>query len=263
MPRTNTIHTASKRSPGLFFLLASILITPLLILEVFVPEQIISGVPLAGLGIVCPALAACILSYREGGWPLVKALLKRAFDFRKITDKRWYIPILLTLPVMTIISLAILHISGADVPNFHIALLPLLSLCAGLFIGALCEELGWSGYATEPLQGRWGELKTALIIGLFWAIYHYVALLHVDRSIEWIAWWTVYTVAARFIMVRLFNRTGRSVFAMILFHMMLNVTWQLYPVDGSSFDPRITGLLLAIFAILFIFFTDKKRSRAL
>jgi hypothetical protein len=66
--------------------------------------------------------------------------------------------------------------------------------------------------------------------------------------VEWIAWWTLYTVAIRVIMVWLFNQTGGSVFGMILFHMTINVTWLLYPVGNSFFDPRVTGLILAAIA---------------
>jgi hypothetical protein len=49
-------------------------------------------------------------------------------------------------------------------------------------------------------------------------------------------------------MVWLFNNTGKSVFGMALFHMTINVTWLLFPVSGSFFDPRVTGLILAAIA---------------
>jgi membrane protease YdiL (CAAX protease family) len=259
MSNADTKLAGSARSPWLFFLFSSVLITPLFILDIFVPKQIIPGVPLAGLGIFCPVLAACLLSYGEGGLKRVKALLMRAFDFKRITGARWYAAILLTLPLATIVSLAIQAARGDTIPPFETTLLPFISLCIGFFVGAIGEELGWSGYATEPLQNRWGELKAALIIGAFGAIYHYMGLLHVGRSIEWIMWWTVYAIATRIIMVKIFNHTGRSVFGMILFHMMINVTWQLYPVNGSSFDPQVAGLVLAFFAVAFVI-ADRRRT---
>jgi CAAX protease family protein len=75
-----------------------------------------------------------------------------------------------------------------------------------------------------------------------------VALAQAHRAVTWVAWWTVGTVAARVIMVWLYNNTGRSVFAVALFHMSQNVTWQLYPLHGSYFDPHITGPILAVVA---------------
>jgi hypothetical protein len=47
----------------------------------------------------------------------------------------------------------------------------------------------------------------------------------------------------------LYNNTGRSVFIAVLFHAMFNLTWQLFPIDGSFYDPRVTSLILAAVAI--------------
>jgi membrane protease YdiL (CAAX protease family) len=114
------------------------------------------------------------------------------------------------------------------------------------------EELGWSGYAIDPLQRRWGALASSLVVGLAWAIWHYVALAQAHRSIEWIAWWSLGTVAERVIIVWLYNNTGRSVFAAALFHMTDNLTWQLFPVNGSYYDPRITSVITAVVAVIVI-----------
>jgi membrane protease YdiL (CAAX protease family) len=42
-------------------------------------------------------------------------------------------------------------------------------------IAALGEELGWSGYAIDPMQARWGALKASILLGIFWAVYHYIS----------------------------------------------------------------------------------------
>ncbi len=51
-------------------------------------------------------------------------------------------------------------------------------------------------------------------------------------------------------MVWLYNHTGKSVFVAALFHAMINLTWQLFPIDGSYYDPRVTGLIAAGVALL-------------
>lgn len=56
------------------------------------------------------------------------------------------------------------------------------------------------------------------------------------------------TIAARVIIVWLYNNTGRSVLAAALFHATQNVTWQLFPVQGSYYDPGVTSLILALVA---------------
>ncbi len=45
------------------------------------------------------------------------------------------------------------------------------------------------------------------------------------------------------IVVWLCNNTGKSVFATALFHAMTNVSGLLFPIHGSYYDPRITGLI--------------------
>jgi uncharacterized protein len=49
-------------------------------------------------------------------------------------------------------------------------------------------------------------------------------------------------VAARILIVWLYNNTGKSVFAVALFHATLNLTWMLVPVHGSHFAMRLGGL---------------------
>jgi hypothetical protein len=59
-------------------------------------------------------------------------------------------------------------------------------------------------------------------------------------------------VAARIFIVWLYNNTGRSVFAVALFHTTMNLSWMLFPVDGSHFDMRLGGLLMAFTAAIVV-----------
>ena len=68
------------------------------------------------------------------------------------------------------------------------------------------------------------------------------------RSPTWIAWWCLYAVASRVLIVWLYNNTGRSVFAVALFHATLNITYMLFPIYGSHFDMRLGGLIMAFAA---------------
>lgn len=235
-----------------FFLLAIILITPFWVLGAITGVQLLPGLPIAALGTFCPMTAALILVYREHKRAGVIALLKRSFDYKRIKDNRWYVPILLIMAGVMVLSFVVQRLMGEPVPLPHITILSVLVLCIGFFFGALGEELGWSGYALDPMQARWGALKASLMLGGFWAIYHYVGLVQAHRSVTFIAWWTLNTVSLRVIMVWLFNHTGKSVFGMALFHMTINTTWQLFPVSGSYFDPRVTGLILAVVAVIVI-----------
>ena len=127
-----------------------------------------------------------------------------------------------------------------------------MSLFLGLFIAALGEELGWTGYVIDPLQDRSNALQASLVLGLVWAGWHIVALVQVGRAANWIVWWSLYTVVQRVIIVWLYNNTGKSVFAATVYHTMMNLCWQLFPIDGSFWDPRITALIVSAVAAIVI-----------
>lgn len=153
------------------------------------------------------------------------------------------------LPLITLLSYQTTQLLGRLLPDISITLFPTLVLFVMFLMAGLAEELGWSGYATEPLQERFGALPTSLILGLIWALWHVIPLLQVERSMVWIAWWGLGTVSYRVIMVWLFDKTGKSVFAVAIFHAMINLCWQLFPNQGSYYDPQITGIIAAIFAL--------------
>lgn len=241
-----------SESPLSFFLLTFALAVPFWLLGEVMKIQLLPGFPVTALMFVCPGLAALILARRESGREGGKALLKRACDYERIKAKVWYAPILLLNPAISVLSYAVLRLVGTPVPIPQIPIVSTLALCVVFLIGALGEELGWSGYAIDPLQSRLGALRASLLLGAVWAVFHFVALAQAHRSAEWIAWWTLGTVSARVIMVWLYNHTGKSVFGAALFHAASNVCWQTFPIHGSFFDPRVTGLITAIVAVLAI-----------
>lgn len=248
----NTTTSHPHRSLLAFFVLAVVLMIPFWVFGSLTGLQLAPGLPVAALGTFCPTGAALILVYRQDKTAGMIALLKRSFDFKRIKDKRWFAPLLLLMPGAVALSFWVQRLLGVPVPAPQIAVVPTLALCIVLFIGALGEELGWSGYAIDPMQARLGALSASILLGIFWAGYHYIGLVQAHRSAEWIAWWTLLTVALRVIMVWLFNQTGRSVFGMALFHTTINATWLLFPIGGSYYDCRVTGLLLAFVAVLVV-----------
>jgi len=262
--RDKLLHTTpitkatSSRMTVVFFLLAFLFSFPFLIIGSITGIQLMPGLPIAALSIICPMLAAIILTFISNKSAGVATLLKRSFDYKRIKVKIWYIPTLLLMPVVMVLSFWVLRLTGTPIPAPTIKLVPTLILCLVFFVGALGEEIGWSGYAIDPMQNRLGALLASLVLGLIWAVYHYIGLAQVDRSVEWIVWWTLGTVAMRVILVWIYNNTGKSVFATALFHMMINVTWQLFPINGSYYDPRITSSILALVSIIIIVFTRPK-----
>ena len=127
------------------------------------------------------------------------------------------------------------------------------------FILGAGEELGWMGYAADPMQERRSALTTGIILGLVWAIWHFVPLIQMGRTLTWIAWWTLSTVALRILIVWLYNNTGKSVFAAIVFHATSNLSLAAFPMDYDYASVQFTlGTITATAAVIVSFLWGSK-----
>ena len=194
-------------------------------------------------------IAAWFLIRGEDGAGAAKRWLREAVDLRRHRPAIWIAATLLLMPLVMAASFAWLRLEGASVPLPVVSLQTTVLLFLAFFVFALAEELGWSGYAIDPMQDRWGALRAALALGAVWADFHFVALAQAGRSIGWIAWRSLGTVASRVVIVWLYNNLARSILIAALFHAMQNLTWQLFPVQGSYYGPRITGLIMLVIAM--------------
>lgn len=252
--RDDASQTTGPRRQSLlpFFGLVVALSVPFWLVGARTGRRLLEGLPLSALMAICPVIAASMLVYRERKSAGVTALLRRAFDYQRIQAKSWYLPILLLMPAVMLVSYGLMRVLRLPLPSPHIPVLAAPVLFLAFFVFALGEEVGWTGYATDPLLARWNALQASLLLGAVWAVWHAVPLVQVHRPLAWIAWWSLGTVASRVLIVWLYTNTGRSVFAAILFHTMSNVSTFLFPNFGSHYDPRITGPILALVAVVVI-----------
>jgi hypothetical protein len=95
-------------------------------------------------------------------------------------------------------------------------------------------------------------LRGGVLLGSVWVAFHLILLVQVDRTWEWIAWWSLGTLSLRTIMFWLYAHAGDSVFAATLFHAMINLSWQLFPIHGSFYDPRIFSLVTLVLGVLLV-----------
>lgn len=243
-----------------FFALTFALAIPFWLLGARLPLQLLPGLPIAAFQFVCPGLAALLLVGHQGGRTGVYAFVARALDFQRGKSAATFLLVFLIMPALAVTSFCYMRLIGTAVPfEVDLAAAPVLLLLFA--ISAVAEELGWSGCATEPLVARFGPLRAGLFLGVVWAAFHVVPLLQVHRSPVWIAWWALGTVAARVIIVSLYLRTGRTILAAAIFHMMANVVWQMFPVHGSFYDPRVMGLLTAAAAVAETFLHERRDQR--
>jgi membrane protease YdiL (CAAX protease family) len=225
-----------------FFALVLFISIPFWALGSLYPVQILPGLPASALGAFAPAFAAGIMVYRRGHLAAVARLLRRTYDLGRIRNKLWFLVFMLFNPAVAFLAFWIMRALGRRIPQPSLMPYDIVLMFVFFLIGALGEELGWTGYATEDLYQRWGIFRAGIILGLAWVVFHLVGLTQVHRSMGWIAWWALGTISLRIFMVWLYQHAGKSVLAAAIFHAMINLSWQLFPINGSFYDPMIFSL---------------------
>jgi hypothetical protein len=254
-------NVSSRRSPLAFFLLVFALSIPFWVAAAMVRQRLPlpMNLPVSSLSVFCPLIAALILVRREDGPGGVKRLLRRVFDYRRIKRKIWYLPIIFGMPVIMVVSYGVMRLMGLPLPaQPRIPLLAAPVLFVVYFAAAAGEEAGWMGYAVEPMQDRWSALKTSLVLGSGWAVWHVTLYAQAHHDLAWIAWQTSSLVAVRLLIVWLYNNTGKAVLTAILFHDMMNVSQGLFPNSASHYDPAVTAPIIMIAAVIVTFLWGAK-----
>ena len=236
----------------LFFALGFVFSIPFWLLGGISDLQLMPGLSISALAAFAPMVAALVLVRRDQKSAGMLALLKRSFDFKRIRFKRWLVPVLLLMPTVSLAVYGLMRWMEMPLPAAQFHLVSTLLMFIAFFVGGLGEELGWTGYALDPMQNRWGALGASLLLGLVGILWHLTPLLLMGRSPAWIAWWCVYALTIRIFTVWLYNNTGKSVFAVALFHATVNMAYMLFPVYGSHFDMRLAALVMAVTAVVLI-----------
>ena len=250
--------TSGNRSLLAFFSIVLVFSIPFWVIGPIVEQALPGGLPvdlpISSLMALAPIAAAVVLVHREKGPAAAKTLLKRAFDYKGIKKKAWYIPVLLFWPALMILQYGLLNLVSGPLPGPQVPVLIVAGSFVVFFIEALCEEVGWQGYAIDPLQERWHALTASVMLGTVWAAWHVVPLMEMGRSPTQIAWQCLGMVATRILIVWLCNNTGRSVLVAILFHAMNNLTTVLLASYGWPYEPlgALVLLALAVAAVIFL-----------
>lgn len=253
--RDTSSGTWVGRTPLLFLLLVPVFSLPFYFLDrrALLPE----GMPfisVTSLMVFVPLILALAFTYKESGWPEVRRLLARAFDVHKIRPLLWLVPALLLLPTALYLAYLCSRLLGNELgdptPLWENAGTTLAFFVLMLIPLAIAEELAWMGYAADPLQERWGTLAASSLIGLTWAMWHWLPWYRSFGSIEWVVWMTVLDLMLRALTFWLYNNTRGSVFVTVIFHASFNVAYQIFPDEGRTYDPFSTVLVIGIVTLI-------------
>ena len=196
-----------------------------------------------------PTLASFTVTAITTGKAGMQQLLRRYVIWR--VGLRWYLLVLVGVPLFQLVCASIfLGIAPLTAliqqwPLYFTTFLPnVLIITVAVQIW---EEGGWSGYAVPNLQKRFGALRTALILGPLWALWHlpvfFVPGQIFDQKVGAITMivqmvlMIIVAILTRIFMIWVFNNTKGSILIAILLHAPLDAS-----NSGSAF---ITHLLTA------------------
>ncbi len=161
--------------------------------------------------------------WRDANWIL---FLRRVLDPRSLSKRGWALT-LGCAGLLVVLPVVFQRLWMPDSPIWQLG--PSAFLIIGFAFGAL-EEVGWRGYAQELLQRQMPIWWAGLLIGVFWSLWH-LPLFFVEGSYQWqlgfgsLRFWTFMLgpVVASPFYAWLYNVTGRTAFAAVLFHGLGNV----------------------------------------
>jgi len=134
----------------------------------------------------------------------------------------------------------------------------LLMFLDSLIRGPLGEELGWRGYLQIELNKRFSLLKSSLIVGAIWGVWHlplwFVSGFQGVNLLLYIVFFMIGLVSFSVIIGYIYSRGGNMLYA-ILLHQMLNFSGRLLEVDeltvlgGSSAVYVIIALVISLMSL--------------
>jgi len=212
------------------------------------------------VGGASPVLAGITLAALTGGRERLRELGWRLVDVRRIS-LRWFAVVFLFWPVFDLLLAGAAVVLGVSDRPLNIvwdvitrpqtlAFMLLLS-----FVFPAVEEVGLRGYWLDELQERFSPTVAGLINGAAWAIWHtpfvwftgYYANTTFSPQL-W--WWLPSIVLQTLLIVWVYNGTGRSILAVLLFHGMMNFTGEFLGLAPEMFPFMLLGSFLAATAVV-------------
>ncbi|MEM2087547.1 MAG: type II CAAX endopeptidase family protein [Thermoproteota archaeon] len=176
------------------------------------------------IGGASPTIAALLVARLEFGKKGVEYLFSQ-FS-RKGFSKLWLAAAVL-IPLATSACTVLLWsiAGGAYVPDLaKLAGFPPALIAS--FLMNMWEEIGWRGYALPALQERRSALASSLIVGIFWALWHWPHFTVKDSvmalNYHSFLWFTVFTLLLSISYTWLYNSTNGSLLAASLYHASIN-----------------------------------------
>jgi uncharacterized protein len=204
------------------------------------------------IGNILPGLLALIWAGWEGK-PELGAILSSLFAWR--TKLKWYV-LAIALPsgVFLTSMFAVLMLFSEKPRRPH--LLVLVNSIWPLPFGPLWEEIAWRAFALRRLQCRYSCLVSALIIGVYWGLWHVPlwVLTATYHTAPFLLIYCVNLIGWSVIFAFFYDRSGQSLPVTILLHSVIlpvqNLVFAAVSHGTVYLGPIAAALSLCVAAIL-------------
>lgn len=215
------------------------------------------GLPISFLMILVPFTLSVLFSWNESGTIGISRMFKSIIDYKK-ADKFILLFCILCMPIISILSFFTMKAFSLPLPaEIVIPYSEIPMMIVLYFIGAIPEELGWTYTLTEPLTESYDPIKTGIIIGSFWALWHVIPWSWV-HPMWWIISMCILNVLMRTAMIYAYIYSGKSLFTGLIFHTMINVSMSTFPNNGTHMDPRILCIWMAVMLSMLLYYVHKR-----
>jgi membrane protease YdiL (CAAX protease family) len=203
-----------------------------------------------------PAWMFFLAGLRNAG---IRSLLHSLTTWR--TRLIWWLAALGLIGSSYLIAYAILRVFGQTIPAFPrtesltqlLRLMPFVFLSTFLYGGAMGEESGWRGFALPRLQHHFDPLRSSIILGVIWGVWHFP--LHFQGFYDKLEVFTPNLIFALLMRVGsgislgivftwLYNRSHGNLLLMVVLHTATNLsTGWLLPLGAGVY---VGTILLAV-----------------
>lgn len=182
-------------------------------------------------GLLGPLLAAVVVTATVDGRGGLRTLLRRAVRWQ--VPLRWYAAALAPAAAGAV-TLVALTAAGRGRPSWpelgtmpgvpDVGLAGLLVVL--LLVNGYGEEVGWRGFAWPRLRRRHGLVASSLLLAAPWALWHlptfWLETGLADLDLRTVPGWLIALPFGALVLGWLYERSGRSLLVVALFHAALN-----------------------------------------